>query len=172
MRIPERRDSGILSPDLLHAPKPRLRPHRLDPSFGADASIESFGLAADLLVSLRLGVGDGRRSDSEGRGAGAGGSSGATEPNPNGSATRIGRTQAGTSTRGAEGAARASGCVATRREARVGSGGLCSSDARLRRSCVLFSQKGSLVFRVDSERHAVPPGDSFTNLDVVIAIEV
>src|SRR2546430_7814071 len=69
MRIPERRDSGILSPDSLHAPKPRLRPHRLDPSFGADASIESFGLAADLLESLRLGVGDGRRSDSEARGA-------------------------------------------------------------------------------------------------------
>ena len=49
-------------------------------SFGADASIESFGLAADLLVSLRLRVGDGRRSDSEGRGAGAGGSSEAAEP--------------------------------------------------------------------------------------------
>src|SRR5437867_4162572 len=42
---------------------------------------------------------------------------------PNGSAARIGRTQAGTSTRGAEGAERASGCVATRPEARVGSGG-------------------------------------------------
>src|SRR5205823_3077165 len=34
------------------------------------------------------------------------------------------RPQAGTSTRGAEAAARASGCVAIRREARVGSGGL------------------------------------------------
>src|SRR2546423_4285124 len=97
----------------------RLPRRHYDPSFGADASIQSFGLA---VVSLRLGVGDGRRSDSEGRGAGAGGSSGATEPNPNGGATRIGRTQAGTSTRGAEGAARASGCVATWRKARVGSG--------------------------------------------------
>ncbi len=37
-------------------------------SFGADASIRSFGLAVDLLVSLRLGVGDGSRSDSEGGG--------------------------------------------------------------------------------------------------------
>jgi len=36
----------------------------------------------------------------------------------------------------------------------------------------LLSQKGSLVFRVDSERHVVLPGDSFTNLDVVIAVEV
>src|SRR5437773_8557155 len=68
----------------------RLLRRHLDPPFGAEASIESFGLAADLLVvvSLRLGVGDGRRSDSEGRGAGAGGSSGATEPNPNGRVMR------------------------------------------------------------------------------------
>src|SRR2546428_441756 len=58
----------------------RLLPRRLDPSFRVDASIQSFRLAVDLLVSLRLGVGDGRRSDSEGRAAGAGGSSGATEP--------------------------------------------------------------------------------------------
>src|SRR5437660_7011767 len=37
--------------------------------------------------------------------------------------TRLRRSQAGTSTRGAERAAWASGCVATRRGARVGSGG-------------------------------------------------
>src|SRR5205823_189225 len=66
----------------------QLLPRRLDPSFRVDASIQSFGLAVDLLVSLRLGVGDGRWSDSAGRGAGAGGSSGATEPSPNGSVTR------------------------------------------------------------------------------------
>jgi len=49
----------------------------------------------------------------------------AERPNqaPNGS-TRLRRSQAGTSTRGAERAARASGCVATRRGARVGSGEL------------------------------------------------
>jgi len=28
------------------------------------------------------------------------------------------------------------------------------------------------VFRVGSKRHAVPPGDSLTNLDVVIAVEL
>ena len=58
MRVPELRDSGTLSPDFW------------------------------LVLSLRLGVGDGRRSDSEARAAGAGGSSGATEPCPNGSPPR------------------------------------------------------------------------------------
>src|SRR5437660_11604282 len=44
------------------------------------------------------------------REAGAGGSSGATEPRPNGSATRLRYLKAGTSTRGVERAAGASGC--------------------------------------------------------------
>jgi len=58
------------------------------------------------------------------KGIGAGGNSGATEPSSQRRRhTRMRRSQAGTSTRGAERAARASGCVATRRGARVGSGG-------------------------------------------------
>lgn len=90
MRIPEHRDSSASSPAWLQALKTRLRLGRLDPSFRADARIQTLGLVTNLwlVVSLRLGVGDGRRSDSEGRAAGAGGSSGATEPSPNGSAPR------------------------------------------------------------------------------------
>src|SRR5436190_2095010 len=110
-------------PPDLNAPKTRLRPRRLDPSFGANASIQSFCLTVDLLVSLRLGVGDGRRSDSGGMG-----DQGPEEvaERPSQAPTEVmwmRRSQAGTSTRGAEGAARAWGCVATRREACVGSGG-------------------------------------------------
>ena len=41
----------------------------------------------------------------------AGGSCGATEPKPNGSGTRLRYPKAGTSTRGVERAAGASGCV-------------------------------------------------------------
>ncbi|PYJ84116.1 MAG: hypothetical protein DME22_13935 [Verrucomicrobia bacterium] len=35
-----------------------------------------------------------------------------------------------------------------------------------------LSQEGRFVFRVGSKRHAVPLGDSFTNLGVVIAVEL
>src|SRR5438309_1681839 len=68
----------------------RLLPRRLDPSFRVDASIQSFGLAADLLVGGIASVGSWRRETERFRrnGSRAGGSSGATEPNPNGSAPR------------------------------------------------------------------------------------
>jgi len=36
---------------------------------------------------------------------------------------------------------------------------------------LLLSQEGSFVVRVSSERHAMPPGDSFTNFGLVIAVE-
>ena len=36
---------------------------------------------------------------------------------------------------------------------------------------MLLSQEGSFVVRVRSKRHAVPPGDSFTNFGLVIAVE-
>src|SRR5438093_13778774 len=101
----------------------RLLRRRLAPSFGADASIQSFGLASIswCRFGCELATGDGA-IPKEGE---QGPEEVAKRPSqvPNGSAARIGRTQAGTSTRGAEGAERASGCVATRPEARVGSGG-------------------------------------------------
>ena len=53
-----------------------------------------------------------------------------------------------------------------RREQRLTQFGL------LRRGRLLLSQEGGLVFRVSSKRHAVPLGDSFTNLSVVIAVEL
>ena len=42
----------------------------------------------------------------------------------------------------------------------------------LRQGRLPLSQEGSFVFRVGSKRHAVPLGDSFTNLGVVVAVEL
>src|SRR5436305_274548 len=42
----------------------------------------------------------------------------------------------------------------------------------LRRGRLPLSQEGGFVFRVGSKRHAVPLGDPFTNLGVVVAVEL
>src|SRR5207302_11283993 len=83
-----------------------------------------YATTAWLVVSLRLGVGKGRRSDSEGGEDGAAGSSGATEPSPNGSVRScvVLKPERARGQQSEQHGRR--GCVATRRGARVGPGGL------------------------------------------------